>query len=195
MAIEDFKMYEEWAAYRDTLASQPVEAQPRPVVLAGWGSRFGAYLIDSILLSIPILFFAWEQFRPMMESFAASATIDPVTGQPDPASSQDFISGMVAMNLRITVIFALLATVYYVVCHGAMGQTLGKMLVGIKLIRVDGEDPSFVDAAKRALVNPIATVIPMVGSLITLLNGLWPLWDERKQSLGDKIAKTLVVRD
>ncbi len=195
MAIEDFKMYEEWAAYRDTLASQPVEARPQPVVLAGWGSRFGAYLIDSILLSIPMLFFVWEQFRPMMESFAASATIDPVTGQPDPASTQDFISGMVAMNLRVTVIFGLLATVYYVVCHGSMGQTLGKMLVGIKLIRTDGEKPTFADAAKRALVNPIATVLPVIGGLFWLLNGLWPLWDEKKQSLGDKIAKTLVVRD
>jgi len=195
MAIEDFKMYEEWAAYRDTLASQPVEAQARPVVLAGWGSRLGAYLIDSILLSIPMLFFVWEQFRPMVESFAASASIDPVTGQPDTASTQDFISGVMAMNLKVTLIFGLLATVYYVVCHGAMGQTLGKMLVDIRLIRTDGEKATFVDAAKRALVNPIATVIPMAGSLITLLNGLWPLWDDKNQSLGDKVARTLVVKD
>jgi uncharacterized RDD family membrane protein YckC len=195
MSIEDFKMYEEWAAYRDTLASQPVEVQPRPVVLAGWGSRFGAWLIDGILLGIPMLFFVWEQFTPMIQSFAASASIDPVTGQPDSASTQDFVSDVMAMNLKVTVIFCLLATVYYVVCHGAMGQTVGKMLVGIKLIRVDGEKATYVDAAKRALVNPIAGIVPMIGGLLTLLNGLWPLWDDKNQSLGDKVARTLVVRD
>ncbi|MEX0791236.1 MAG: hypothetical protein WD178_10715, partial [Actinomycetota bacterium] len=70
MSIEDFKMYEEWNAYRDTLAAEPIVPQARPVVLAGWGSRFGAYLIDSILLSITLMFFVWEQFRPMMDSFA-----------------------------------------------------------------------------------------------------------------------------
>jgi uncharacterized RDD family membrane protein YckC len=30
--------------------------------------------------------------------------------------------------------------------------------------------------------------------IYTLLTYLWPLWDERKQSLDDKIFSTLVVR-
>lgn len=195
MAIEDFKMYEEWRAYREALVKEPVVAEAAPTVLAGWGSRFGAYLIDSIILGVPLMFFVWEQVRPMMSSFATTATIDPVTGEPDRAVMEGFMSDMLALNAKVVMIWAVLATVYYVVCHGAMSQTLGKMLVGIKLIRTDGEKPTFVNAAKRALVNPIAYVVPFLGGLISLLNGLWPLWDERNQTLGDKLAGTLVVKD
>ena len=195
MSIEDFKMYEEWSAYRQTLANEPVAAPPKPVALAGWGSRFGAYLIDSILLGIPMAIYMWEQIIPILQSAGANATVDPVTGQVDPASMQSSMSQMLAANFRMTLVFVALATVYYVVCHGAISQTVGKMAVGIKLIRTDGEPPTWWDAGKRALINPIVQVVPMVGGLLMILNGLFPLWDEKNQSLADKVAGTLVVRD
>lgn len=194
MSIEDFKMYEEWSRYREEAAAQPAVAPPKPMVLASWGSRLGAYLIDGILLGIPMMFFMWEQMRPMMASIASGGGIDPVTGQPDPALMQAFISDMMSFQLRMNIVYAALATVYFVACHGSMGQSLGKMLVGIRLVRSDGADPTYIDAFKRALAYPIAGLVPLVGGLASLLNGLWPLWDDKKQSIGDKIAKTQVVR-
>jgi uncharacterized RDD family membrane protein YckC len=38
--------------------------------------------------------------------------------------------------------------------------------------------------------------VPLVGSLfglLGLLNNLWPLWDDKKQALHDKVAATNVV--
>src|SRR5687768_12494853 len=83
MSIEDFTMYDDWNQYRHALAEQPPVVAPRQVVLAGWGSRFGAYLIDSILLSIPMMFFVWSEFKPLLDTYAASASVDPATGQID----------------------------------------------------------------------------------------------------------------
>jgi uncharacterized RDD family membrane protein YckC len=195
VSIEDFKMYEEWNQYRHDLAEQPAVVAPRQVVLAGWGARCGAFLLDSILLGIPMMFFVWGEFKPLLDTYIASASVDPSTGRVDQTALQTYISGMMALNLKMTLVFVALATVYYVVCHASMGQSLGKMLVGIRLIRKDGEDPTWADAAKRALVNPIVQVVPVIGGLAMLLNGLWPLWDNNNQSLADKVGGTLVVRD
>jgi uncharacterized RDD family membrane protein YckC len=43
----------------------------------------------------------------------------------------------------------------------------------------------------------ILGLVPVVGSLAgvyTLLDYLWPLWDDKKQAIHDKVAKTNVVR-
>jgi uncharacterized RDD family membrane protein YckC len=87
----------------------------------------------------------------------------------------------------------ILAGVYYILMHGLKGQTLGKMVLGITVVNEDGTPIDLGIAAKRAVLFPIASVVPYVGSLLTLLNGLWPLWDVKHQSLGDKMAGTLVV--
>jgi uncharacterized RDD family membrane protein YckC len=42
----------------------------------------------------------------------------------------------------------------------------------------------------------IVSLVPVVGSLgslFTLLDGLWPLWDDKKQAIHDKVAATNVV--
>lgn len=195
MSIEDFTMYDEWNQYRHALAEQPPVVAPRKVVLAGWAARFGAYLIDSILLGIPMMFFVWSEFKPLLDTYIASASVDPATGQVDQAAFQQYMAGMMSLNLKMTLVFVALATVYYVACHGSMGQSLGKMLVGIRLIRRDGGDPTWGDAIRRALVNPIVQVVPVIGGFVMLLNGLWPLWDDNNQSLADKVGGTLVVRD
>jgi uncharacterized RDD family membrane protein YckC len=35
--------------------------------------------------------------------------------------------------------------------------------------------------------------VGVVGSLLIILNLLWPLWDDKRQALHDKIAATNVV--
>ncbi len=37
-------------------------------------------------------------------------------------------------------------------------------------------------------------VVPLVGTLFALLNGLWLTWDRRRQCLHDKAARTIVVK-
>jgi uncharacterized RDD family membrane protein YckC len=191
VSIEDFKMYEEWNAYRQELSHQVVEPKPRELVVARWGRRLGGYLIDSILLGIPVAFFLYDAMAPYLAG--VQAQVDPVTGEVNPAFMQDFVADMTSLQFRIGAVYAAIAMVYYVVLHGALGQTLGKMLVGVKVVQIDGTEAGWGRSVKRSLINPLAQVVPGVGGLLVLLNGLWPLWDEKSQTLGDKVAGTLVV--
>ena len=82
----------------------------------------------------------------------------------------------------------LLGPLYFVLLTGLRGQTLGKMLVGIRVVGRDGQVPGLGYAALREIVGKF------VSFLVFLLGFLWIGWDGRKQGWHDKIAGTHVVR-
>jgi uncharacterized RDD family membrane protein YckC len=49
-------------------------------------------------------------------------------------------------------------------------------------------------AAGRAAMYALIPVVPLAGSLFSLLNALWLTWDRRRQCLHDKAARTIVVK-
>lgn len=77
------------------------------------------------------------------------------------------------------------------------GQTPGKQALGITVVREDGQPWNFGTAFLREFVIK-GLLFGTVGSFFlwipTLLDGLWPLWDERKQALHDKLATSYVVK-
>jgi hypothetical protein len=54
LVLQDFKMFDDWNKSQEELAAQA--AIPREPVLmpASWGKRVIAYLIDSVILGIPL---------------------------------------------------------------------------------------------------------------------------------------------
>ena len=75
--------------------------------------------------------------------------------------------------------------------------TVGKHAVGLAVRRVDGSRVSFGRALLRELVARqllFGTAGAFIGGLPQLLDLLFPLWDDRRQSLHDKMAGTIVVR-
>jgi len=75
----------------------------------------------------------------------------------------------------------------YIVQQGQTGQTIGKRVVGIKVIgqeslQLIGIGPNFV----RQLAH-------IVDNLICYIGYLFPLWDPLKQTLADKICHTVVI--
>lgn len=69
----------------------------------------------------------------------------------------------------------------------AMG-TLGKRAVGIRVTTVDGERISFARATGRHFAKILSTIIILIGYFMML-------WDSKKQTLHDKMAETLVIKD
>lgn len=69
------------------------------------------------------------------------------------------------------------------------GQTLGKMLLGLKVRRIDGNEIGFTEAATRWLMR-IVDIFVSAGSLAALLISS----TERSQRLGDILAATIVIR-
>jgi uncharacterized RDD family membrane protein YckC len=70
---------------------------------------------------------------------------------------------------------------------GKTGQSWGKKALGIRLI---GEQTGQPIGAGMAFVRDIAH---FVDGIICYVGFLFPLWDAKKQTLADKIMKTLVV--
>jgi uncharacterized RDD family membrane protein YckC len=70
---------------------------------------------------------------------------------------------------------------------GGQGQSWGKRVVGMKLLSEEtGQPIGTLNAFLRDLCHFIDTIICFVGYL-------FPLWDAKRQTLADKIMRTVVV--
>ena len=69
------------------------------------------------------------------------------------------------------------------------GQTLGKMLIGIKVRRLDGNEATFTEAVTRWLMR-VPDIFISAGALAALLISS----TERSQRLGDILAGTIVIK-
>lgn len=134
---------------------------------AGFVSRFLAYFVDIAILAVLIVAIGW--FVNTIEA------IFPL----------DFIPGggfriLLAAFVGITLVFA-----YFVFFWTLIGQTPGKMLLGLRIISVDGGSVSLWQAVRR--------FVGYLLSYILYLGYLWILIDNHRQGWHDKIANTYVI--
>lgn len=74
------------------------------------------------------------------------------------------------------------------------GQTLGKKMVKIKVVRADGS-PASVGRIfwLRNVVNSLIGAIPILGSIYSLVDHLF-IFSDTRQCLHDRLADTIVVK-
>ena len=160
--------------------------------LASWSTRFGAALIDLLIISILLLPICLTLLGPAFNDLRAAMPTDGSTQIPQAAITA-FQDKVVSVSLALSLAFVLVSLVYFVPQNVAYGRTVGKRLLGIR-IRMLAEDrrPDLSAALIRWGLFAAGTVIAGVPFL--LLDGLWPLWDKPwRQALHDKLAKTVVV--
>jgi uncharacterized RDD family membrane protein YckC len=94
------------------------------------------------------------------------------------------------VNVAGTAIWAWLgfALSYYVLCEAMTGMTLGKRMVGIRVVH---EDSDFVGFGAAVIRNVLRLVD---GLFFYLVGAIFALRSPRGQRLGDRAAHTLVVR-
>jgi uncharacterized RDD family membrane protein YckC len=154
--------------------------------LASWGSRVGAWFIDILIIGIPatVIFLA----------LAAGAI--GLTG--DDSNSGFWV--LVGSAILSTLIFAVIAIIYAPTTMARQGphngQTFGKQLVGIRVVRDSGEPMTFWPAALREVgikglaVGIASSIIPFIP---WFLDNFWPLWDDENRALHDMAVSTHVV--
>jgi len=77
---------------------------------------------------------------------------------------------------------------------GRRGQTLGKMVWDVRVRDAATGGPLGVPkAAIRYLAPTLLFLIPIAGLFLWIVDGLWPLWDGRRQAMHDKLAGSMVV--
>lgn len=189
-----------WPAYGQgpgTLGQQqggwqsPQKATPDGVPLAGWWLRALARFLDSLfagLLALP--FTGWFYYRYIVgvidwtSSLAeeTAAGTSPIMAFP-PADVLQFA-------IEASIIGMLVSVAYEVFFLNRSGATPGKKIVGISVRLRDRAGPMPMKTIfGRSLCYFAFTLV----SVLSILNVLWPLWDEKKQALHDKVASTNVV--
>jgi uncharacterized RDD family membrane protein YckC len=154
--------------------------------LAGWWSRVGAALIDGLIIGVGALLIVALFGSVFSIGFFASEETGVVS----------LVVGLMLSFLAIAIISLLYAPLMMARTNG---KTLGRMAMGIRVVRANGEVMTFGWAMLREVAVK-ALLFGMILSSITmglawLIDVLWPLWDDENRALHDFIVDTRVVRD
>lgn len=180
--------------------------------LAGFWRRVGGYMIDLLILWVPLLGLAAEGFYPIF--------YDRLVRLPQP--QEQFPLPMLGWPLPLTSTDLLLALVSWIVVPAyfawgySRGRTLGCHVAGLRIVDDDtGRRPGLAKGLGRCMAQGVWSVpfiagdvaFPFASStgsmlvrLLTFLLGLLPLmdclsmlWDPDKQTMHDKLAGTYVI--
>lgn len=145
---------------------------------AGFWIRFGAYLIDGIILWIArwpvyIIFFLINDNFTWWGGWRRGTAIEGTTS---------WILYILFIAITVGIWFG-----YFIIMTGRYGATLGKMLLKLKVVREDMGKVSYGTAALRE------TVGKFISAIVCYIGFIWAGFDSRKQAWHDKIAHTFVI--
>ncbi len=156
---------------------------PRPATpsrYAGFWPRVGSYLIDYLLIAIPINVVAQIFF--IQQQPTVTTTTDPASGQDTLHWQGDWAGFLLVLALSI------LANWLYtsLMLSSTRQATVGKLALGLIATDEAGERIGFGRASGRYFASWTCVLTCGIGYLMVI-------WTARKQGLHDKIAGTLVV--
>ena len=175
---------------------------PDGAVLAQWWRRLLARILDSVITSVMAVIVAIPWLGPLFTAVsdfidASVAAAGAGGAMPD---QNAYINELLAASLPITIVSLVVGLLYETVFLVWRGATPGKMALGTVVRRVGGPGKlTVVDAIKRQLIGlatAVVGVVPVVGllgSIVSILDPAWLLWDPKRQTLHDKVADTVVV--
>lgn len=165
-----------------------------------WGGflrRAGAFIVDLIVilaLALIMEFLNYIGYKVGLSAYGRSVT------------------GETLSRLFIFIVIGVigLATIYFVLFHGMEGKTIGKWLLGLKVVGKEQGTITF----RRAFLRWVATVgfaplalgstrsllagdglgVAAVGFVPLALSFLWVLWSREKRAWHDYLAGTWVIR-
>ncbi len=157
------------------------------VPLASWGKRFAAWVVDGLILAVVGGIISWAATPRLSELFSQMLTAAQAGDQARLVEIQNELTGPA---VQFSLFLWLITTAYCLVFWTTIAQTPGKMALGISVRRAAAPGPlPLGTAVMRRLVPLAGQFVPF----LSLLDGLWPLWDDKRQALHDKVASTQVV--
>ncbi|MFI5426018.1 RDD family protein [Aeromicrobium sp. UC242_57] len=154
----------------------------QPPNYASWGSRVGAYLLDGLITFGIFLIPLIVGLVLMLQNAEVNEVTDELTG----------IEPIGVVILVLTVIGYFAFDIWNRgVRVGKTGQSLGKKIVGISVVKAD--TGALLGGGGGFLRWLIATIFNGI-SCLGLIDVLWPLWDDRKQTLHDKVVSSVAIR-
>jgi uncharacterized RDD family membrane protein YckC len=139
---------------------------------AGFVTRMVAFIIDRAIVSIIVFIMVWST-EWIVNAFEINLLLFS-------EGSSWQMSLAVAMGLYLAI-----GLLYDIGFWLLAGQTPGKRVLGVRIVRTDGKRLRFGNAIRREIGYVISGIL--------FLGYLWILFDNRRQGLHDKLAGTIVV--
>lgn len=158
---------------------------PGPVLpkaaYTSWLTRVLAFLIDNIPVFV-LTGISWG---------VAFANGDTVCAASDSGYGDYCSTSPSGLGLTIAVLAWLVGVVYlvwnYGYRQGATGSSIGKSILKFQVVSENSWQPI---GFGMSLVRQLAHILD---ALVCYIGYLWPLWDAKRQTFADKIAKTVCV--
>ena len=187
------------SSYTSNAAAPPVYSAPQPSSMyaqtagvpglfgqmryAEWIDRVLAALIDGAL-NVALMIVLFIIFGALT---AASAGVG---GDDNPLPG-----GILCMGMLVTFVsvfgLGIFNKIYLV---SKRGSSIGQGVMKLKVVDATGNIPPMGTLLIRLLVQVGMSFVPFLSIFLVLLDVLWPLWDEKKQTLHDKAAGTFVIK-
>ena len=152
---------------------------------AGFWIRLAATLIDFSILIAGLYIFYCVISQSFFWIFPSIPKI--IKDFYDMTNGAPISISVVWLIATILLVFLIGSTVYFVVSWATMGQTVGKIGVGIKVIRTDSSPVDIKYAFIRFLGSLLCTAMLGIGFIVIA-------FDSHKQGLHDRMADTYVVK-
>jgi uncharacterized RDD family membrane protein YckC len=153
-------------------ATGPVQHREVP---AGFWIRLAAYLIDGIIVGLPM----------MVAVTASTLLIVPAMGRPQADSLSPLAILLPSAGGFLTFLLSILYPLYF---WGTRGATPGKMLFNLRIVTEEGQSPI---GTKQALLRLVGYFI---NSFTFGIGFLLIAFSADKRGLHDRLAETSVVR-
>ncbi|HUK19740.1 MAG TPA: RDD family protein [Bryobacteraceae bacterium] len=145
---------------------------------ATWGSRALGFIVDSLLVG-GVMAILWVLLAGLLTGVAGLA-------------GHNAAGGVCCMFLLLFPVATLLVGFYngvYLIAQ--RGYSIGQGLVKVKVVDINGNLLTQGTAFIRLLVRAVMGFVPFLPAL----DLLWPLWDQRGQTLHDKAVNCYVVNN
>lgn len=152
---------------------------------AGVGTRFVAWFVDQMILSVfCIVFF----FAAMIAGAALGFSLGGLFGELDPKDPMQNARQVQLVMFGISIFIWSLGSFFYFGLSELLmrGQTIGKRQMNIRVVKADG-----------FALDPMGVLIRTIFRVVDQIPFLWivPVVSARQQRFGDMAARTLVVAE
>jgi uncharacterized RDD family membrane protein YckC len=151
---------------------------------ASYGARLGGWLIDWLILAIVNAIIT--RILVSIAVLRVNYTVHTITNGISTAHLRHISLLAEVINIVIILLYGAL------LCGSARGQTLGMMIVRAKAVDGDTGTPiGFGRALGRAAFELLLFILLFIPWVVDML---FPAWDSRRQTLHDKVSRTVVLR-
>lgn len=147
-------------------------------------ARLGAILLDVLIGTLASAPAFAVNFGAMVEAAK--------TGGSNPFAMYGALYSGVGGLLSVLLLLVMVGVITLLVHRN--GQTIGKKIVGIKVVRTNGERATLGRIFwLRYLIPTVISIVPLIGAVFALVDSLMILGAE-KRCLHDMMADTIVIR-